>query len=137
MKQCGAAIAKKVIFFQIPVLFIRTIASNDDFSLCNHFQLKTNFKKSFGQGQQSSKFERIIFKNNSSSIVSRLHSRSLTGRNMQIQIHQHCGYRLHMVWKTKNQNNISSEKCLQKMITTDNKMNKFLQELIDEGSEEL
>jgi hypothetical protein len=98
--------------------------------------MKTNLQKSFGQGHQSSKLEHNIFKNNSSSIVSRLHSRTLTGRNLQIQIHQHFGYRLHMVWKTKNQKQ-SSERYLQRMITMTNEMDKFLQELISGGSENL
>jgi hypothetical protein len=126
---------EKGLFFQTLVLFIQTIVSNDMFSLCNHFQIK-NLQKSFGQGHKSSKLEHTIFKNNSSSIVSRLQSRTLTGRNLQIQIHQHFGYRLQMVWKTKNKKQ-SSERCLQRMITMTNEMNKFLQELITGGSENL
>jgi predicted AAA+ superfamily ATPase len=67
--------------------------------------MKTNLQKSLGQGQQSSKLEHNIFKNSSSTIVSRLHSRSLTGRNMQIEIHQIAAIEYLWFGKQKIENN--------------------------------
>jgi hypothetical protein len=46
--------------------------------------MKTDFSKSVGQEHQSSKFGCRIFENNSP-IVSRLLSRTLTGRGLQIK----------------------------------------------------
>ena len=42
------------------------------------------------------------------SIVGRLASRSLTGRGLQILVHQHFGYRLHLEWSgnTNNENSV-------------------------------
>jgi hypothetical protein len=97
--------------------------------------MKTNFQKSKGQSNLFSNSNRKILRNNSS-IISRLHARSRTGRNLQIQVHQHLGHRLHMVWQSNYSKYPSSfEKCLQRMITMTNEMEKFCQELIIGGSE--
>jgi hypothetical protein len=51
---------------------------------------------SMGQGNV---FSRVHIRSNPGApIVGRLHSRSLTGRNLHIQVHQHFGRRLHLVW---------------------------------------
>jgi hypothetical protein len=95
--------------FQPPVLY--TWTNNDvlpatDFKISFFFlsfvvKMETNFSKNIGQGNLSSKFGRRIFENNSS-IVSRLHSRILTGRGLQIEVYHNLGYGLHLVWETKN-----------------------------------
>jgi hypothetical protein len=48
----------------------------------------TNYINSTGQGNLFSKFHHKIFKNNTS-IISRPQSRTLTGRGLQIKVHQH------------------------------------------------
>jgi hypothetical protein len=102
--------------------------------------MMTNFQKSTGQSNLFLNSDHNIFRKNSS-IISRLNATSLTGRNLQIQVHQHLGYRLHMVWeancKKYPSSSSSSERCLQRMIAMTNEMNKFLQELINGGSENI
>jgi hypothetical protein len=61
---------------------------------------KTKFKKSTEQGNLFSKLDPKIFENNTC-IISRLQSRSLTGRNPHIKIHKHFGDRLHLIWQAK------------------------------------
>jgi hypothetical protein len=63
--------------------------------------MTTNFVNSTGQGNRLSKFDSKIFENNTS-IISRLHSRTLTGRNVQIKVHKHFGDRLNLIWQTKS-----------------------------------
>jgi len=53
--------------------------------------------RSIGQGNFHSKFN-----HDGTSIVKRLASRSLTGRILHIHIHQHIGYRLHLIWDPTN-----------------------------------
>lgn len=56
-----------------------------------------------GQGQ------RVSVKG--SSIVTRLTSRSITGQDLAIEVHQHCGTQLHFIWKYKN-NGTPEEACM-------------------------
>jgi hypothetical protein len=46
---------------------------------------------------------------NNTSVASRPISRSLTERNLQIQVHQYYGYRLHLVWRN-NKHDVSTER---------------------------
>jgi hypothetical protein len=62
--------------------------------------MKTNYVKSTGQGNLFSKLDPTIFENNTC-IISRLQSRSLTGRNPQIKVHKHFGDHIHLFWQTK------------------------------------
>jgi hypothetical protein len=81
--------------------------------------MKTNFHKSTGQGNLFSKLAHKIFENNTC-VISRLQSRSLTGRNPQIKVHKHFSDRLQLIWQAKtnemvttrliNQNNIEIKK---------------------------
>jgi hypothetical protein len=66
-----------------------------------------SYRKSTGQGRlHSHSYHRI---SNLSSIVKRLASRSLTGQGLGIKVHQHYGFRLHLVWEWKrNIKNCSS-----------------------------
>jgi hypothetical protein len=66
--------------------------------------MKINFSKINGQGNLTSKLDSRIFENNS--IVSRLQSRTLTGRGLDIEVHQHLGYRLHFVWENKQKKDV-------------------------------
>jgi hypothetical protein len=99
--------------------------------------MKTDFQKSTEQGNLYSNSNRKIFTNNFS-IISRLHARSLTGRNLQMQVQRHLGYRLRTVWQTNPSKYTSpSRGCLQRKITATDEMEKFCQELIIGGSEHL
>ena len=68
----------------------------------NNFNHKGN-----GQGNLFSKMSHRL-STNGSSIVTRRASRSLTKRGLQIQVHQHFGYKLHLVWRG-TRNGVSSE----------------------------
>jgi hypothetical protein len=62
--------------------------------------MKTNFQKSTGQGNLFSKLDPKIFENNTC-VISRLQSRTLTGRNLQIKVHKHFSDRLQLIWQAK------------------------------------
>jgi hypothetical protein len=62
--------------------------------------MKTNYVKSTGQGNLFSKLDSKIFENNTC-IISRLQSTTLTGRNLQIKVHEHFGTHIHLFWQTK------------------------------------
>jgi hypothetical protein len=49
-----------------------------------------------------------------SSIVTRLASRTITGLDPPIQVHQHCYLDLHLVWELSNSNGVPSEACVQR-----------------------
>jgi hypothetical protein len=61
--------------------------------------MKTDYAKSTGQGLFS-KLDQKIFENDTC-IISRLQSRSLTGRNPQIKVHRHFRDRLNLIWQAK------------------------------------
>ena len=66
---------------------------------------------SLGQGNPSSLPCRTLSAQRFS-IVDRLASRSLTGRPLQILVHQHFGYRLHLEWSANN--NANSDRFLER-----------------------
>jgi hypothetical protein len=81
--------------------------------------METTFIKSTGQGNLFSKLDSKKNFENNTSIISRLHSRSLTGRNLQIKVHRHFGNRLQLFWQTKSceigtTRSIGHEKLIQK-----------------------
>src|SRR5215813_9875700 len=43
----------------------------------------------------------------SPSIVTQLHYRALTGKSLNLAVHQHLGYKLHLVWDSINKSVIS------------------------------
>jgi hypothetical protein len=69
--------------------------------------MKTDFQTKTGQGNLFSKIDPIIFENNTS-IISRLQSRSLTGRNPQIKVYKHFRYRLQLIWQAKTNEMITT-----------------------------
>jgi hypothetical protein len=63
-----------------------------------------------------------------SSIITRLVSRSQTEPGLQIQVHQHFGYRLHLLWRgTKHEG--SSEMCMEKIFLVSGDVQRFCTEL--------
>jgi hypothetical protein len=94
-------------------------------------KMKTNFVKITGQGNLSSRVGNKIFIKNTS-IVSRLQSRTLTERGLQIKVHKHFGRYIHLIWQTK-----TCELGTTRMTNKFNKMKKFCTELELGGLENL
>jgi hypothetical protein len=69
------------------------------------------YPKSDGQGKLHSHSNHKF--SNLSSIVKSLASRSLSGRGLDIKVHQHYGFWLHLLWKWKRNIKICklSENC--------------------------
>jgi hypothetical protein len=59
------------------------------------FTMTDDAVRSVGQGNL---YSRVI--PHRPSIVTGLHTRSLTGRRLNLHVHQHLVYRLHLVWKS-------------------------------------
>jgi hypothetical protein len=55
------------------------------------------YKQSVGQGNAFSRCQRALLRGNSS-IIRRLQARHLTRQGLHLDIHQHYGYNLHLVW---------------------------------------
>ena len=91
--------------------------------------MNARFRRSAGQGSLHSNVSTAISSNNSS-IVSRLFSRSVTGQNLHIQIHQHFAKSLHLIWKTHATHpNIPSESCIERYFLLYEEVETFCREL--------
>jgi hypothetical protein len=64
--------------------------------ICRTFPGMESYRRSNGQGILHSHSQHAF--SNLPSIVERLASRSVTGRGLGIEVHQHCGFRLHILW---------------------------------------
>jgi hypothetical protein len=80
--------------------------------------------KNQGQGNLHSQPRHLISR--SSSIVARLVSRSITGRRLDLQVHQHNGYGLHLVWEHKK-----SEICFERCFNNYSEIEGFCEELVN------
>jgi hypothetical protein len=96
-----------------------------------------SYRMSTGQGRPHLHSHHRI--SNLSSIVKRLASRSLTGRGLDIKVHQHYGFRLHLVWEWKRdaQNCKPSESCFVRNFFDYKDLEKFCNELVNGGLEGL
>jgi hypothetical protein len=83
----------------------------------------SNFSASNGQGNRFSRTCHTLSTTNSS-IIARLTSRSLCGQSLHIHVHQHFGFRLHLLWKCAN-NHATSEKCIERRFFTCNDIDTF------------
>ena len=94
------------------------------------YTMNARFQRSTGQGSLHSKMSATISSNNPS-IASRLFSPSVTGRNSNIQIHQHLGKTIHLVCKTldntKHRN--PSERCMERFFILYKELENFCREL--------
>jgi hypothetical protein len=87
--------------------------------------------RSEGQGHR---FSREPGRNDS--IVARLHSRSLSGRSLGIGVHQHLGYRLHLVWGGRRRfSERCSEQRIERRFETYNDVSAFCEDLRALGCE--
>ena len=85
--------------------------------------------RSIGQGNFHSQFN-----HDGTSIVKRLASRSLTGRGLQIKIHQHIGYRLHLLWNSTNDERARSM-CIERVFLTYHEVSDFCETLTSKAFE--
>ena len=68
------------------------------------------------------------------SVIHRLTSRSLSGQILCIQVHQHLGFRLCLIWQprrewNKKQKLITQEMCIEKKFVTDDDIENFCYDL--------
>jgi len=96
-----------------------------------HLPLTTmaNVTRSTGQGNLFSRVSSY-----SPSIVIGLHSRALTGRSLNINVHQHLGYRLHLEWNS-TKNCVTSERSVERRFMSGDEA--FCTQLTNGGSEGL
>jgi len=87
--------------------------------------------RSIGQGNFHSKFN-----TDGTSIVKKLASRSLTGRDLQIKIHQHIGYRLHLLWNPTPNDERSKCMCIEKVFSMYNEVSDFCKTLTSKAAYE-
>jgi hypothetical protein len=76
---------------------------------------------------QSERYTRDVH-NYTESIVSRLHSRTLSGKKLGIAVHQHLGYKLHLVW---GGNGKCPERCVERRFNTYKTISSFCEDLIN------
>jgi hypothetical protein len=95
--------------------------------------MAVEFARSVGQGHR---FTHVPARNES--IVSRLHSRTLSGRSLGIGVHQHLGYRLHLVWDGRGRlNERCRERCIERRFATREEAQLFYEDLTCSGCEGL
>jgi hypothetical protein len=87
--------------------------------------------RSVGQGNL---FSRVTSYN--PSIIIGLHSRTLTGRRLNLGVHQHLGYRLHLVWNSTKKG-VTSERGVERRFFTYEDAESFCTEIANGGSEVL
>jgi hypothetical protein len=97
-----------------------------------HTSMDPTSHSSDGQGFIPSKSPSVSISTGDYNIVTRLVSRSLTGRGLQIQVHQHYGFRLHLVWGSD-----ARERCLERKCVTYEKLQAFCDRLLRSGLEEV
>ena len=72
---------------------------------------------SLGMGFRLSEMNRSLSSASDSNIVTRLASRSITGHELPIQVHQHYGHELHIILHPDNFND-SKETCIRRAFRT-------------------
>jgi hypothetical protein len=87
--------------------------------------------KSNGQGKLHSHSHHRV--SNLSSIVEGLVSRSLTVRGLDIEVHQHYGFRLHLLWKCNEKNCTRLEYCFERHFFNYTDLQTFCSELTTGG----
>jgi len=90
-----------------------------------------NVTRSTGQGNLFSRVQSY-----SPSIVIGLHSRALTERSLNINVHQHLGYSLHLVWNT-TKTCVTSERGVERRFLMYEDVESFCTELVNGGAQGL
>jgi len=91
---------------------------------------------SVGQANFYSRTSRNIHPK-STSIDLRLASRCLTGHSLKIQINQHIGFQLHLVWHVNDHNDYKSMRFLEREFTRYGDLHDFCKELKNGTFEDL
>jgi len=92
--------------------------------------------RSVGQANFYSKASKSITSKNTS-IIHKLTSRQLTAQGLQIHIHQHIGFLVHLVWYVNKPNNIEVKRCLERVFTQYRYLHNFCKDLKDGAFEGL
>ena len=79
--------------------------------------LKMRRTSNLGMGYRFSETDRRISSASDSNIVTRLASRSITGHELTIQVHQHYGLEFHLILKPSNKHDGSNETCMRRGFT--------------------
>jgi len=127
----GVAPVIGVSSFQTPVRFI----PNNVFFLLS-LQTTMTPTRSVGQSAFFSKASKSIA-SCGGSIVQKLASRSITGNGLQIQIHQHVGFKVHVVWHVFDKHNKKSVRCFERIFSEINALDVFCKQLKDGAFEGL
>ena len=85
--------------------------------------------KSIGQGNLRSY---LHLRPAGSSVVQRLSTRSITGRGMELNVHQHVGFRLHLEWQNENK----TRRCFERIFDTFEDVDRLC-DMLDGGLEGL
>ena len=86
--------------------------------------------RSVGQANFFSTSSKSITSKNTS-IIHKLTSRQLTAQGLQIHIHQHIGFLVHLVWYVNKPNNIMVKRCLEWVFTQYRNLHNFCKDLKD------
>jgi len=95
-----------------------------------------NPARSVGEANFCSRTSRSI-NSKGTSIVRRLASRCLIGHSLKIQIHQHIGSQLHLVWHVNGHYDYKSMRCLEREFRRYGDLHDFCKELKNGGFEGL
>jgi hypothetical protein len=85
-----------------------------------------------GQGSRFSRVDRRVTAANMS-IIARLTSRAVVGRDLHLQVHQHQGFTLHLVWEGGR----NGDACIQRRFIYYSDVSAFCRELIQRGCQGL
>jgi len=85
-------------------------------------------QRSVGQGNLRSP---LTLRPAGSSVVQRLVDRSVSGRGLDVRVHQHFGWRLHLEWQTED----GRRHCCERFFTSFRAVDKFCAELTRAGAE--
>jgi len=86
--------------------------------------------KSIGQGNLRSY---LHLRPAGSSVIQRLSTRSNTRRGLQLNVHQHVGFRLHLEWQNENK----TRRYLEQIFDTFEDVDRFCDEILEGGLEGL
>jgi len=91
--------------------------------------------RSVGQGNFYSKLSHKITSDRTS-VIKRLASRSLTGQGLQMRIHQHIWFKLHVVWHASSKGK-ESLRCIERVFSMYSDVKDFCDELMGRAFEGL
>ena len=86
--------------------------------------------KSFEQGNLRS---HLHLRPAGSSVVQRFATRSITGRGLGLNVHQHVGFRLHLEWQEEN----NTRRYFERLFETFKGVDQFCDDMLDGGLEGL